>query len=136
MHNPPVENCGIVKIMNIIDLNEYRRLIPRTNKYRNKRTTYNGTVYDSKREAEYRKRLDLMTASSLPDNQRVVKVEEQVRFPIVVNGEKICTYVLDFRVTYADGHVEHVDVKGVRTQVYKLKKKLVRAVHSIDLIEV
>ena len=30
----------------------------------------------------------------------------------------------DFVVTYSDGHVEVIDVKGVRTDVYKLKRKM------------
>lgn len=33
-------------------------------------------------------------------------------------------YYADFVVTYADGHREVIDVKGMRTEVYKIKKKL------------
>jgi len=33
-------------------------------------------------------------------------------------------YVADFLVTYADGRKEIVDCKGVRTSVYRLKKRL------------
>lgn len=53
-----------------------------------------------------------------------------------MNGKKICKYIADFRVTYADGRIEVVDVKGVRTGVYRLKKKLVEAQYGIIIIEV
>lgn len=119
----------------IINLQEYHAL-RRGSKYRNKRTTYNGTTYDSKREAEYRKDLDLLAGDTVPLPDRVISIEEQVRYVIKVNDVKICTYVLDFRVTYGDGRKEHVDVKGMKTGVYKLKKKLMAAVHGIDIIEV
>lgn len=46
-------------------------------------------------------------------------------------------YYADFVVTYVDGHKEVVDVKGVRTDVYKLKKKLLLAKYpEIDFREV
>jgi hypothetical protein len=55
-------------------------------------------------------------------------LELQPRFPIVINGKKVCTYIADF--AYRDGqsgnkHVE--DSKGYRTDLYRLKKKLVEA---------
>jgi predicted Zn-ribbon and HTH transcriptional regulator len=34
------------------------------------------------------------------------------------------TYVADFRVTYADGHQEIEDVKGMETALFKLKRKM------------
>lgn len=33
-------------------------------------------------------------------------------------------YVADFKVTYADGRVEIIDCKGMKTEAYKIKKKL------------
>ena len=41
-------------------------------------------------------------------------------------GEKVraIKYIADFIVEYMDGHVEVVDVKGVRTKDYILKKKI------------
>ena len=84
--------------------------------------TYKGKVYMSKLEAQYRKYLD-----TLPD---LVQVDEQVSFVITINDIKICTYKLDFKVTYLD-RVEYIDVKGMTYgsayQMFKLKKKLVEA---------
>ena len=34
------------------------------------------------------------------------------------------TYIADFRVTYADGHQEIEDTKGMETEIWKLKRKI------------
>lgn len=107
----------------------------KVNKYGNKKTEYNGQTFDSRKEAQYARELDLLSKAQ-NDTQRVVKYETQVRYPLEVNGTKIATYVLDFKVEYADGRVEFVDVKGMRTGVYKLKKKLMLACHGIEITEV
>jgi hypothetical protein len=52
----------------------------------------------------------------------------QPRFDCVVAGVKICSYVGDFRYR-RDGAVVVEDVKGVRTAVYRLKRKLAEACH-------
>ena len=107
----------------------------RRSKYGNLKTEYNGTVFHSKKEAEYAQRLDFMKrATSLRD--RVTSYDMQVPFQVIMNGKKICRYIADFKVQYADGHEEIIDVKGVRTQMYSLKKKLVEAQYGISIIEV
>lgn len=104
-------------------------------KYGNLKTEYNGTIFMSKKEANYAQELDYMKrATNLRD--RVTSYEMQVPFQVILNGKKICKYLLDFQVLYADGHIEYVDVKGVRTQMYSLKKKLVEAQFSIIIKEV
>lgn len=45
-------------------------------------------------------------------------------------------YLLDFMVFYADGNIEYVDVKGVITAIYKLKKKQVEALYPIKIKEI
>ena len=96
---------------------------------------YKGKVYDSKLEMLYRKRLDLLT-KSVKLSERVTDIKEQVPYEIVINGKKICKYILDFQVTYGDGRVEYVDVKGILTSIYRLKKKLVEASFPIKIKEV
>ena len=111
---------------------EYRAL-PKAKrlKYRNVPTMYNGVRYDSKKEAEQAKRLDLLIEGGY-----VRSWQRQVRYRIVVNGMRVCTYVCDFLVTMADGEVEVMDVKGFKTPSYNLKKKLMKAVHGIEIVEV
>lgn len=107
----------------------------RKSKYGNIKTEYNGVVFMSKKEARYAEQLDFLKKAS-KDHERVVSYEMQVPYKVVVNGKHICKYLADFKVLYADGHVEIVDVKGVRTNVYSIKKKLVEALHDIEIIEV
>lgn len=93
--------------------------------------TYKGTVYASKLEMQYRQHLDLKIKANL-----VKSYTEQVPFRIVINERKICVYKLDFEVHYTDGRVEYIDVKGVLTAIYRLKKKLVEAMFGVTIKEV
>lgn len=107
----------------------------RRGKYNNKRTEYKGEIYDSKKEAEFARTLDILK-NAKKKSEKVVKWERQTKFPCIVSGEPICTYHADFTVWYANGAKCVYDVKGVKTAVYKLKKKLVEALHSVEIIEV
>jgi len=60
---------------------------------------------------------------------QVVRWERQVKWPLIVNGEKVCSMIPDFRVWYRDGHFELHEVKGMKTAIYKLKRKLFAALH-------
>lgn len=111
---------------------ELNGLPPQTrSKFGNIKTDFNGRTFDSKKEATRAGELELLKKAG-----EVTEVEYQPEFPVVVNGKKICKYIADFRVTYADGHVEVEDVKGMRTQVYRIKKKMVEALYGIKIIEV
>lgn len=94
-------------------------------KYGNKKTTVNGITFDSKKEAKYYTELLALMAADVVTNIKI-----QPRYTLQdsykKNGKVIrkIEYVADFEVTYTDGHIEIVDVKGVKTDVYRLKKKL------------
>lgn len=88
----------------------------------------------------YRSTLEYRYHQQLLVQQRageVVAIERERVYEFEVNGVFLCTYKLDFRVTYADGRVEHVDTKSQATlsALYKLKKGLMLALHGIELIE-
>ena len=53
---------------------------------------------------------------------------------LVVNGKKVCKYTADFRYTTPSGEIIE-DVKGVKTTVYRIKKKLVEALFGIEITE-
>jgi hypothetical protein len=58
-------------------------------------------------------------------------------FPIRVNDVLIGVYEADFRYVDAiTGKAVIEDAKGVRTPLYKLKKKLVEAIYGIEIQEV
>jgi hypothetical protein len=105
------------------------------NKFNAKKTEYNGIIFDSKKEANYCATLDKLKNATSPAD-KVIDYERQVKFPVEVMGRKICTYKLDFKVTYGDLSVKYIDVKGMKTPVYNLKKKLVEAIYGITITEV
>lgn len=108
---------------------EYHQLInggKKKSKYGNVRTEYNGKKYDSKREAEYAAELDLRLKA-----KDIVKYFEQV--PFELEGGK---YIADFVVLHKTGKYEVIDVKGVKTQVYRLKKRQMKERWNIDIVEV
>ena len=98
------------------------------NKFGNVATSYGGVVYASKFEARYARELDLRVKA-----KDIKKWESQVKMPIVVNGKKICTYIIDFLIIHNDGKKEYIEVKGMMTSTASLKIKLFRALHP-DLI--
>ncbi len=96
---------------------------------------FNGKLYDSKLEREYRAHLELLKCADLLKN-RVMTIQEQVQYPIFIKGIKIFAYILDFLVIYGDNRIERVDTKGVKTAMYKLKKKAVEAEYEFEIKEV
>ena len=50
--------------------------------------------------------------------------------------EKSCGYVADFVYTDKNGNVVVEDVKGIKTEVYKIKRKLMLYIHNIKIKKV
>jgi hypothetical protein len=110
---------------------------PKKSKFNNKKTIVDGLKFDSLKESKRYTELKF-----LKDNKRIADLKMQVKFPIVVNGFKICTYIADFcyqdLTTFSQPKiVEDVKSEFTRKQpVYRLKKKLMIAVHNIEIKEV
>ena len=104
-----------------------------THKYGAKQTIVDGIKFASKREAARYQELRLMVRAGV-----ITNLVLQPRYLITVKGQKICTYVADFGYLELPacnvGVVE--DVKGVKTPVYKLKKRLMKAVYGIEIREI
>lgn len=114
----------------IITLAEFKKLKPKKSKYKAKKTEFQGIKFDSLKEcARYKNLLILKKAGN------VVKIELQPRYDIIVNGIFCGFYKADFKVYYSDGRIDVEDVKGMRTTVYSLKKKIIEALYSIKIIE-
>lgn len=94
-------------------------------KYHNSKTIIDGIKFDSKKEATRYKELKLLLK-----NGEIKELELQPRFTLQPkyrkNGKTIrkIEYVADF--SYKDKKGKHIieDVKGIKTEVYKLKKKI------------
>lgn len=96
---------------------EYRKTVKegKPSKYRNKRTEYNGVVYDSMAEADYAARLDLEKKSGL-----IAGWTRQVPFYLGCMENKM---VVDFLVFHPLG-VYAVEIKGFETSKFRRDKKL------------
>lgn len=93
-------------------------------KYHNIKTEYKGVKYDSRRESEYAMELDWRVKAN-----DIKSWKGQGKIPMIVNGKKICTYIIDFVITHNDGSLEYVEVKGFKTAVWRLKYKLFEALY-------
>jgi hypothetical protein len=99
-------------------------------KYRNIKTEVHGITFASKKEAYRYCELKLLQRAS-----EISDLELQPRYDIVINGMKVCTYVADFRYKES-GETITEDAKGMLTPMYRLKKKLMKACHGIEIKEV
>ncbi len=84
--------------------------------------TYNNRVYHSKAECKYAFELDALKAAG-----RIKDWTPQVPIQITVYGHKICKLVVDFAVTELDNSVTYHELKGMETEVWRLKVKLLKA---------
>ncbi len=105
-------------------------------KYHNKKTVINGITFDSKHEAERYLELVFMQKSGLISDLKL-----QVPFELIpavkINGKtnRKAVYVADFVYKDEKGNMVVEDAKGVKTDVYKLKKKLMAWIHNIEIKE-
>ena len=104
----------------------------KTNKYGARKTTFMGIKFDSKWEAERWGELTCMEKAGY-----ITDLQRQISYEIVINDQKICKYIADFKYNKVDdyGNLEEVveDAKGVETAEFKLKKKLMKAVHGVEI---
>lgn len=108
-----------------------RPINPRA-KFKNIRTEKDGQKFDSKWEAERFQQLKLMESAG-----EIRDLRAQVSFDLVVNGQLVCRYIADF-VYVRNGRrvVEDSKSKPTVTRLYKLKAKLMKAIHGIEIVEV
>lgn len=108
------------------------------NKYHNKKVIYNGIKFDSKKEMQRYKELELLESTN-----HICSLELQAKFLLQdgytnAKGKKIrpIYYIADFYYyDYIDNKWVVEDTKGVRTEVYKLKKKLFEYKYNLTIDE-
>ena len=109
-----------------------RALYGRRQKYGNTKTL----GYASKRESEVAAQLH-----ALQRGGQISELEEQVKFVLIpaqkgkIRNEKSLCYVADFRYKDRQGVVHTVDVKGMLTREYVIKRKLLKFIHGIEVEE-
>jgi hypothetical protein len=96
-------------------------------KYKNVPTVVDGIRFASKAEAKRDGELQ-----KLERGGHVKDIKRQPRYPLVVNGVNVCTYVGDWEYFSWEGGQFHrvvEDRKGVLTAAFKIKWKLARALY-------
>ena len=120
-------------------LNRCRKLpVMSHSKFRNKKVSLDGYTFDSLAEAKHYK----YTLKPRLEAGEISHLEIHPRIRCELNGRKICDYIADFRyldVSFAgpqgqQGMTVVEDVKGYKTAVYRLKKKLVEAMYPTTKI--
>lgn len=119
------------------------------NKYGNNRVFRNGQWFDSEHEADRFFELSMMQRAGL-----ISELQTQVPFELIPTQrepdtvgkrggikqgkciEKSCVYYADFVYKDSNGNTVVEDAKGMKTEAYKIKKKLMLYRHGIRIVEV
>ena len=117
----PTAQEAIGNVMRLVRVQSRKK-----NKYNARKTVMCGHEFDSKREAEVY--LELLAQKQAGE---IVRIGFQPQYTLLEGfkdntgkKQKPITYTADFFVTFADGHSEVIEVKGMRTRDYLLRKKL------------
>lgn len=93
-------------------------------KYHAKKVEYDGIKFDSKKEGNYYLELKLRQQAG-----EIIFFLRQVPFHLPGNT----TYRVDFQEFHSDGTVHFVDVKGMKTKMFIMKKKQVEDLYPIEI---
>jgi len=96
----------------------------KSNKYKNKKCLVDGILFDSKKEAKwYLYYRELLRSGVISDLKLQTKFILQENFKYNEKTERKISYIADF--SYMQNNNFYViDVKGMKTDVYKIKRKL------------
>lgn len=101
-------------------------------KFRAKRCVIDGEKLDSQAEGRRYAALKLLERAG-----EINGLKRQPRFPFEIEGELMFAYFADFLYTLrSTGATVVEDVKGVRTPMFKLKKKIIEKVYGVKIVEV
>ena len=101
-------------------------------KYKNIITKVGNIKFHSKKEAKRYQELLLLKKAG-----EIKELELQYPFKVAIENKHICTYYADFVYQDQDDNMTVEDVKGgIKTPVYKLKKRLVEAYWGIKITEI
>jgi hypothetical protein len=109
-----------------------------TNKYGARKSIFAGEWFDSTAERNY-----YMYLLALKQSGEVAQIERQPQYVLqeafrnaAGKHRASIKYTADFRVTYTDGRVEVIDVKGVASRDYSLRKRMFEKRYGIAIVEV
>lgn len=122
--------------MSIAEFRDLQKAV-RPLKYRNQPFVVGSERYRSMKEFRFHVMCKALT-HVCDLHQRIVQIEREVYFQLVP-AQRAMGYFLDFRLTYADGRIDHIDTKSPVTRKipgYIHKRKLMLERHGIHIMEV
>lgn len=107
------------------------------NKYHNKKVIYNGITFDSIKEKNRYIELKILERAGVIKELKL-QYEFELQPAFTLNNKKIrkISYIADFY--YFDNKLNDYvveDTKGMRTEVYKLKKKMFKYIYKKEITE-
>ena len=107
------------------------------NKYGAKKVEIDGHVFDSRLEGRYYEHLLELMHDGVVESFEMKKSYTLLdKFPHPKTGKTVraIKYTPDFEVIYADGHVEVVDTKGMKTRDFIMRCKMFMFRYQIPLV--
>lgn len=95
------------------------------------RRTVDGRLFASQKEAD---RYVVLREAQADGEITDLKVQG-AGYALICGGARVATYIPDFTYYDADGNFVVEDCKGVRTPLYKLKARMVKALYHITILE-
>ena len=107
------------------------------NKYGAKKVEIDGHIFDSRLEGRYYEHLIYLMNDGVVESFEMKKSYTLLdKFPHPKTGKTVraIKYTPDFEVKYADGHVEVVETKGMKTRDFIMRCKMFMFRYQIPLV--
>lgn len=125
-----LKNIPSTKKMSAIEFNEQTtQSQPKKSKFNAKVVWIDGIRFDSTWEGKRYSQLKLLERTG-----EISDLQMQVPYPMEINNVVICKYLADFVYVKEDITIIE-DAKGFITPEYRIKKKLMKAIHNIEILE-
>lgn len=116
--------------------NHFRK-VTKMNKYGNNKVVLDGMTFDSQKEARRWTQLKMFERIG-----EITGLRRQVAFDLIpsqrgaIRSERPVKYVADFVYFDKSGSMIVEDVKGLKTREYIIKRKLMKYINGIEIVEV
>ena len=107
------------------------------NKYGAKKVEIDGHIFDSRLEGRYYEHLLYLMNDGVVESFEMKKsytLLDKFTHPKTGKTVRAIKYTPDFEVIYADGHVEVVDTKGMKTRDFIMRCKMFMFRYQIPLV--
>jgi hypothetical protein len=126
-----LQRMGLIRSFEQINTRKPEQKPAKRTKHNNVKVETEDGVFDSKKEYKRYKELRILLKAG-----EIGFLAKQVQFELNEGGTHSLIYIADFVYTTKEGKQVVEDVKGMRTAVYKKKRKLMKEIHGIEIVEI